>query len=486
MSSFALPTGSYSFSEPKASVRRLVNCFAEAAPQLQKNDNKTPDQWSPVILRRGPGIGTFSSISTDKSPVRGMWLMLGVLYAVVGSNLYKISSTGKPTLIGTGIGGVGRVYMADNTACLVIIIPGTVLGYTYTTTNGFATITDPIFLQFGALNLGFIDSYIVFLATNGREFYNCDPQSTSGQGPITFTPGTEFPREFGTDLFVGMGIDHRTINIFGQLTSEVFIDAGNTTNTPFAAAPQNFIELGCAAGNTICKQDQTLFWLANDKTVRRKNGVTPQRVSNNGIEAVLDDAIVSDAYAFPYTLGGHLCYVLTLPSAGRTLVYDVTTTEWHEMSSSNTPAGAWRPFCAINAYGKQLVGDSLTGQIGYLDMSVFSEFGDTMVAEWIHQPVYKDHNRLRHNRAELIMSTGMGPLGGQGSVPLITMKISDDGGHLFRTMPLRSLGLEGHYQDRVVWYRLGMGRDRVYKFVLSDPLPMWNTDFQIEVQPGMH
>lgn len=485
MASFALPTGSYSFSEPKASIRRLVNCFAEAAPQLQKNDNKTPDQWSPVILRRGPGIPIFSSVST-KGPVRGMHLLLGVLYAVVGENLYTIASTGAAIQVGSGISGVGRVYIDDNTACLVIVVPGTKVAYTYTTSAGLQSINDPVYLSFGALNLGFIDSYIVFLANNGREFYNCDSQSVSGQGPISFTAGTEFPREFGTDLFVGMGIDHRTINMFGQLTSEVFIDAGNTTNTPFASAPQNFIELGCAAGNTICKQDQTLFWLANDRTVRRKNGITPQRVSNNGIEAILDDAVVSDAYAFPYTLGGHLCYVLTLPTAGRTIVYDVTTTEWHEMSSTKTPNGSWRPFCAINAYGKQLVGDSLTGQIGYLDMSVFTEFGDTMIAEWIHQPVYQNHNRVRHMRAELIMSTGMAPLVGQGSDPLITMKISDDGGHNFRAMPLKSLGMQGYYGDRVVWYRLGMGRDRVYKFILSDPLPMWNTDFQIEVQPGMH
>jgi hypothetical protein len=412
-------------------------------------------------------------------------MMLGVVYAVVGNSLYSVSSTGLVTQVGTGITGLGRVYMADNTACLVIIIPGTSFGYTYT--NGaFATITDPNFINFGALNLGFIDSYIVFLALNGREFYNCDSQSVSGQGPITFTAGTEFPREFGTDLFVGMSIDHRIITMYGQLTSEQFIDAGNTTNTPFASAPNNFIQLGCANGNTIVQQDQSVFWLANDLTFRRASGITPVRVSNHGIESILEQAYITDAYSLAYSIGGHLTVALFLPTEGRTLVYDCTTTEWHELSSTTTPNGAWRPYCTLNAYGYQLVGDSVTGQIGYLDTSVFTEFGDVRIAEWIHQPVYSGHNRLAHNRLEVMMGTGVAPITGQGSSPKITLKISDDGGHTFRTMPTKSLGPLGDYKDRAYWYRLGMSRERIYKFELSDPVEMWNTDCTVDVTPALH
>lgn len=512
-------------------------------------DTKNKD--TTVILRRAPGIVTWSTPNTN-GPVRGMWMMEGILYAVVGGNLYSINPLGQSNLLGSGIIGEGRVHMTDNSECLVIIIPGTTTAYTYSQTvtttaitftspptgttgnlqtnwtlpsgeygitfsdgeyqiglfensaqtigwetpltgnptatatvnTGFGSyklqqLTNPAFTFYGALNCAFIDAYIVFLALNGREFFNSDAQVVSGTGPVTFTTAGVFPREFGTDLFVGMAVDHRQVIMFGQLTSEVYIDTGNSQGTPFSSAPNNFMEIGCAAGETIAKQDQSVFWLANDRTVRRMNGVTPVRVSNHGIEAILEQAYIADAYGFQYSIGGHLFYVLTLPTAGRTLAYDCTTSEWHELSSAGI--GYWRPFCAISAYGMWLVGDSQSGQIGYVDTQVFTEFGSTRTAIWTHQPVYVVHQRLRHNRFEVILGTGKSPLTGQGSNPLLTLQISDDGGNTFRTMPTKTLGLTGEYLQRAVWYRLGMSRERVYQLSISDPVETWVVDATVEV-----
>lgn len=480
MPSIALPTGSYRFPEPRASVRRLVNCYAEAAPQATDADSK--DKASPVLLRRAPGISTWCTIS-DRDPIRGMWMMQGTLYVVCGSALYSVSPLGVPTQLGVGIYGTGRVYMSDNTACLVIIIPGTNQGWTYAS-GALLPITDSTFIQFGALNLGFIDSYIVFLAANGKEFYNCDSKIISGTGHITFTGGTEFPREFGADLFTGMAIDHRQIILFGQLTSEVFLDAGNATNSPFSSAPNNFIELGCIKGDTVCKQDQSVFWVANDRTVRRQNDQTPVRVSNHGVESILEQADLSDAFAMAYSIGGHLFYCLNMPSEGRCLVYDCTTTEWHELESYGL--GYWRIQNTIYFYGMQLVGDSRSGKIGKLDSSVFTEFEGTRVAKWTHQPYYVDHNRVGHVRFEVVMGTGASPMTGQGSDPLLTLKISDDGGNTFRTMPTKSLGKTGERKVRCAWYRLGMARQRVYQLELSDPVETWVGDAQLETIVANH
>ena len=142
--------------------------------------------------------------------------------------------------------------------------------------------------------------------------------------------------------------------------------------------------------------------------------------------------------------------------------------------------GYWRPNWIIDAYGYQMVADSQSNQIGYLDMSVFTEFGGTQVASWIHQPIYAGHNRLHHRRLEIIMGTGNSPIVGQGSNPLITLQISDDGGNTWRAMPAKSLGLQGKRQARAVWYQLGMSRERVYQFVLSDPVESWVTDAQLD------
>lgn len=492
--SISLPTGTYNLPEPRASVRRLVNCFAENAPTDSSMDPKAKDP--PVILRRSPGVSVFSNIVINVNAalnplqpqnysVRGMCFMSGVLYAVVNDQFGSVDINGTFSVLhGAIILGTGRVHMAGNGYCLVMIIPGTSIGYYWTVGRGPIQITASTFLTFGALNVGFIDSYIVFLQADGRGFYNDDGQASSGTGPITFNNFGQFPREYGTDPFVGMAILNRVVWMFGQLTSEAYIDVGNTAGSPFASAPNNFMELGCASGESVVKQNQTIFWIANDLTVRSigaSSGITPTRVSNHAIEAILQENVVSDAYGLAFSIGGHPMVVFTLPTAGRTLVFDCVTALWHEMSSYGL--GIWRPFCTAVGYGHQLVGDSQTNTIGYLDPSVYTEYGNPMIATWIHQPVYGEHLRLRHRRLELILGTGQSPLTGQGSNPLITMQMSDDGGHTWRAMPTKSLGGQGQWLTRAVWWNLGMSRERVYQFNLSDPVALWLTDATLDVMP---
>lgn len=475
--------------EVRASARRLVNCFAEQAPQTASMDSKSKDP--PVILRRSVGTSLWTQLSI-KGPIRGMHMMEGVLYVVCGNSLFVVNSFGVVTAHyggqfgGAAISGSQRVYMADNSQCLVIVTPENGAAYTWTLAGTTVTaITDTFYTGLNALKCFFIDSYIVFLQQNGRGFFNDDGQIISGTGPITFTTTAQFLREFGTDPFIGGEVLNRVVYLMGQLTSEAYIDTGvGSAGTPFTSSPQNFLELGCANGNTMCKQNQTLVWVANDYTVRVIDSTQyAQRISTHAIEAILNTGPTTDAYALSFSISGHLFYVLTLPTAGRTLVYDFITQQWHEMSSYGF--GYWRPFCSVNAYGMQLVGDSqATGMIGELDPLVYQEYGNPMVATWIHQPVYADHKRIRHKRLEIVLGTGEAPLTGQGSEPAITLQISDDGGHTYRTLPTKDLGREGRRYTRAQWWNLGMSRERVYQFNLSDPLELWLTDVQLETLPA--
>lgn len=492
MPSISLPISSYTLTEPRAASRRLVNCFSEPSPTSGQNDVKNQD--TPLILRRAPGIQAFYDTGLTDSPVRGMWVMQGILYAVIGSKLYRIDINGSPTIIGTGILGSKRVLMSDNGYCLVIIAPeltnsgvnpGDNVGFTYTTAGAFAPITDLTFLQLGAINLGFIDSYIVFLAANGREFYNCDSQSTSGTGPITFTSagGTEFVREFGTDPFVGMTVLTRTILMIGQLTSEAFVDQGNQVGSPFTGAPNDFMEIGCVAGYTVVKQDGSAFWIAQDRTIRRYIEGNAVRVSTYAIESILEQADLTDAYAVSYSIGGHLMVAFTLPTSKHTFVYDCSTQQWHELDSYGL--GYWRPYCTAQAYGKQMIGDSQAGRIGFLNTSIFSEFDVQQRAEWTHASIYKDHNRLLHQRLEIIMGTGSIGLPTTVS-PQVSLYASDDGGNTFKALPTRSLGSTGQRFVRCVWYNLGMSRERVYRVAISDPVELWVVDAQLDYKEALH
>lgn len=427
--------------------------------------------------------------------VRGMWEMSSVTYVVIGDKLFSLSNDGtftfpqraaSLTLLAEGIAGQGFVRMTDNTKCLFILVPGTNIGYTFTVANGFSQMLDETFTFFGAKDVWFIDSFMVFLALNGVEFYNDDGQTVSGTGPITFTSGGVFPREFGTDPFVGMCVDHRTVHMFGTRTTEGYVDAGNATESPFAAAPDAFMQIGCHpnCGYTVALQDQAVFWIANDLTVRRLNGQTPVRVSNSGIENFLElnKEKLGGAYAFSPTINGHPLWIVTFPLANKTLAYDCLTTEWFDIESLFANLGYWRPLCYFNSQGLQLVGDSQSSTVGFLDGKTFTEFGTPQTATFYTQSLYDKHNRIRHNRVELVMTAG-----GSDSITAnarVTIMISNDSGAVYHNGQVKNLGVQGQRAARAIWFALGMSRDRAYGFEISDPSPTFTVEVTTDVAGG--
>lgn len=482
MAQIPIPTGSYSLPDPRASARRLINCFAEQAPADNAvNDSK--QKQPPIILRRAPGITTFATDGSSR-PCRGAWMMGGIEYVVIGTTLYRLSSAGALTSIGTGVFGSGLIRMTDNTQCLVMLTPGTAQITTYTVANGIQVVALPA----AAIDCWFIDSYVVFLQEDGRGFFNDDGQIISGTGHITFANGNVFPREFGTDAFVGMAIANRNIYVFGQRTSEVYVDSGSSSSvgTPFTDAPNGFLQIGMLPGTgfSAVVQNNAVYWIANDRTVRYLSSVTPVRASNHGIESILANLDMTGCYGFAYSLGGHLFIAWTFPVATRTLVLDVTTGEWHEMASFGI--GYWRPLCCHNAFGLYLVGDSQGSGVGYLDFNALTEFGTVRTSYWVHQAVYQGNNRLSHRRLELVLGGGFAPLSGTTDAvnPQITLFVSDDGGVTWRALPMRSLGTVGQYLQRLVWFGLGISRQRLYAFEISSAAASWVTDLTLEAEAG--
>jgi hypothetical protein len=507
-----LPIGSYTALDPRASGKRLVGCMPEMTDQDNPSDTKS--QYNPAFLRRFAGI---RSVVSDGSnfPVRGFWEMQGVEYCVIGPNLYAMSTdpiTQVATLTqlngSTPITGNSFVRMADNTQCLVLLQPGTTNAWTYCPGAGtqFAALSWSGLTALGALDIWYIDSYIVFLGTDGRTFFNDSGQASSGVNQITFTglsAGT-FTREFGTDLFVGGASDHREIMLFGARTTEGYVNAGNPAGTPFSSAADSFMEIGAhpLCGYTIAKQDQSILWVANDLTVRRRNGQTPTRISNSGIEQILqqiaspngNQGTLLGAYALTPTVCGHPLWVLQLPFAispegtkGRTLVYDCLTQHWFELASytpAGVPLGMWRILCYHNGIGGQLVGDALTSTVGILDTTIFSEFGGPMICEWTFQSLYNGHNRFTLRRIEVVVTPGQGT--SLTTAPTVDLYLSRDGLVYDCANDPQSLGLPGETDHRVVWWNKGQWRDCFIRNRITDPAETFTVDAEADIQPGYY
>lgn len=499
--SYPLPLGSFQDLDPRSNCKQLIGCFAAPNDADAPSDTKNPTNSTPAKLMRMAGISKLNGFGDGTGhPVRGYWECQGIQYVVIGPNLYSatIDINNNVTLSASlnnafgAIPGSGFVRMSDNGACLLILVPGTSLLYSFTTGGGFAQVTAPFFETLGAIDLWFVDSYIIFLALNGTTFFNDDGRQVSGTGQITFTTAAFFTREFGTDLFVGGTVDHREVMLFGTRTSEGYVNSGNPTGSPFASAPDSYMQIGChpACAYTVALQDQSTFWVANDKTVRRRNGQTPTIVSNSGIDQILNSINLTGSYALTPTVLGHPLYVLTCPNAngpqaGRTLVYNCRTQKWFDLESYDAAnnVNAWRPLCYYNGFGLQLVGDAYSDASGFLDENTFGEFGLTQICSFTSQSVYDEHARMQHRRLEVICT--MGRSISQTYAPILDILSSDDGGNSFQNFPdVQNLGAQGDYTQRATVWNMGQSRDRVYRVRVTDPTPVFTVDMQLTTEKG--
>ncbi len=199
------------------------------------------------------------------------------------------------------------------------------------------------------------------------------------------------------------------------------------------------------------------------------------QVSHPGIDTILKNMDrVDDCYSITFHEGGHRFVAWTLPNGGRTVVLDTTTGEWHERESriGTVSIGRWRPAFIIEAYGKQVVGDSKSGKIGVLDADTFEEFGEPQVMSWAYPNIYAPGRGASHRELILEIAAGRGPAAGQGSDPLLSLYVSDDGGSTFRARPFGKLGKIGEYNRRVRFFNLGLSTNRVYRCEVSDPIPL--------------
>lgn len=455
-----LPIHSYRLDT--ASSARLVNCFAEATP---------PGAKGPVILRRAPGIAPQTACGTG--PGRGLHVMKGELYAVSGTKLYLVPQAGAVRELGV-IAGSGRVSMADNGVQLAIISSS--LGYVYS--GGLVQITDPDFTARNPSSPRFSDNYLMLIDAGTGQFFISDLADFTSYDGLQFATAEGAP-----DNLIALEVDHRDAFLVGTSSCELWQNQGGA-GFPYERLPNGFIEIGGIAPLGICKQDNSPFWLASDKTFRRLQGGTPLKVSQIGVERAWGKySRVDDAECYPYTLEGHLAVVIRFPTAQATWIYDCSTQEWHERDGYLS--GAWDISGIVECYGRVYVQRASTGEVGILDSRTFKDWEQPLRAQWAYQPLYSKGNDIQINRVRMGIEVGVGiptaaEASGDGTDPRITLELSRKGGRegTFKVVGSRSLGRQGDFKRAVHWDGLGTGPDNVLRATFSDPNPLtiWSTE----------
>lgn len=439
MSFTPFAVNSYTSPALSLSAQRVVNArTVKAQPRARTQ--------TPVF--RCPGIKAFTTFA---APVRGASLVGDSLVVVAGNTAYRVSSSGALTTLGA-VPGVGPCAAAAGVDKAVFLSSGD--GFVVDST--VAQITDPDYLP--STHVTWSDGYFVFLAAD--RVFTCelnDPSSIDALAFDTLIWATHPPTAIIADT--------RDLIHFMPNATAIGYNSG-TTPYPFRLSSDGFIERGCLAPRSPAKLDNTVFWLADDRTVRALRGNTPVRITTEPLEQLFATfTTLADAYGMAISQGGCFSYVLTFPTEGRTFEYNVATELWNERASYGSEM--WQVEGHIEAYGKHVVWAG--NKLGILDTETYAEWDDPQSVILTSEPMHNGVNWVHFDRIELDADMGNGLITGQGSDPQIILRYSDDGGKTWSADFMRSLGAMGETRRRAIYTRHGRSRNRVYQLVYSDP-----------------
>lgn len=414
-----------------------------------------------------PGLVEFSN--AGGGPIRGEFAAAnGRAFAVSGNALYEISSNGTPTSRGTLDTSSGIISVDENGFQLGICDGSAVYILTYAT-NSFVKVNDADLVNPSTIT--FIDSYFVANKANSGQF-NLSGQFDGLTWPtLSFATAESSPDDL-LRVFNAVG----QLWLFGTKTTEIWTNTGAST-FPFERISGAKMETGILAPHTAVAVDNSVFWIGRDSygsgIVYRARGFTPQRVSTDAIERLIQAAPEPTTLrAYSYQEDGHTFYVITGGGMDTTLVYDISTSQWHERAYLNA-YGEYEQHlgsCYMFAFGYRLVGSRVNGKIYRMSLDLYDDDGDELSSERIYTHLSDEGKRIRYNQLEIYMETGVGLNTGQGSDPQITLWISKDGGRTWSNGYTTSFGRMGEYGRRAEFRRLGIATQILFKIRITDPV----------------
>lgn len=425
-----------------------------------------------------PGLNQLSTSGTDQQANRGSHVLNDVAYFVNGDALYRltrtISGTGAESFAMDGLGtieGSGRVSMADNGTQLCILVPSG-KGYIFTTgPDALVEITDAVFLGQDPQLVVYIDSFFLF-TTDTKTFFISASNDGTSYNALDFGTAEADPDDIIAPIVV-----NNQLYICGRETLEPFRNGapGTGSGFPFIRVNGGVISIGVFAPFSAINAAGTFFFIGGDTnespSVYAFTGSDAVAVSHDGIDLLLDqltDAQLDDVFAWTYSQDGSKFIAWALPTT--TIVYDVTSKKWHERKSFAIADDEAEEFrnrvnSAVKAYGRIIVGDSLDGRVGELDLDTFSEYGNNIIRSVATLPFSNIGKPLRVPMLELTTESGVG--NAEDEDPKIWMERSLDG--ITWTDPrTKRLGKVGETNRRQIWYKNGRAsRFEVFRFTMS-------------------
>lgn len=437
------------------SSAKLYNMYAEL-----------PFESSPFkigTLYNIPGITEWLTINENYNPYYGGIVMNGFLYVVFGVKVYKIDTNLNVTEIGELTTSPAKVTMVENGLQISILTNAGIVFYYEPDTDTFGQVTIPDVSN--ASGIATLDGYtIVSKAETGR-FYVSELRDTTSWSALNFATA-----EALSDNIIAIAVYQEQLFLLGEKSIEIWYNSG-VTSQPFRPVNQTFIQMGCISKTALTTSVSGLFWIADNKSIFQTSAYQPKKISTFGIDYQLSILTnPEDVIVFSYIQEGHEFIVFTFVSDELTLVYDVSQETWHNRGSLNYDKQTyWGCTDAINFANKIIVPSIPNSKLFYLDTTKFTENGETLTSEVTSNTLFFNFNRFTVNQLVLVVENGVGT--SNGDTPLIELSVSTDGGKTWNNPRATSIGKEGEYLTQIKWQNLGQGRNFIFKFRITDPVP---------------
>ncbi|TPW34414.1 hypothetical protein [Oecophyllibacter saccharovorans] len=464
-----LTGGSYQARAASVAAQRCLNLYPEPVPA---------QEGEPVAVAHYPTSGLAVFATLGAGPVRGLYQTTqGDLIAVDRNTVWLVRPDGTTKTLGQIDAGTTPVRMSDNGLALVIVdgqvpngsvasggwvigLPGKAGAGDYST---LIPIQDPGF--YGSPTVAMLDTFFLFVNPDTTNWY-VSPSNYAGEDAFDALYVASDTTAMGT--LIGLEVVGQYVWLFGRHQVEFWYDSG-ASDFPFQRVSGVTVEAGCVSPYAIARLPSCqglanggIMWLGRERSglVRVFLGqqTAAQPVSTWPIEHVLQqlgDAALSAALGATYQEGGHVFYVLSVPGAASSWVYDVSTQLWHERCALDS-AGAEvqiRPACWGAAYGRVFAGDRETAVLYTVSPDHPDDAGAPIKRQRAFPHLLTSGQRGIHRQLMLDMQQ----VGGC----TVNVDWSDDRGATFG--PAVGLALDAGGNTWPSLWRLGFARDRVYR-----------------------
>jgi hypothetical protein len=349
-------------------------------------------------LHRRPGYEDFVDLVVG-SGVTGIfpWSSQNKLIVTAGNQVFSITKDGVSTdITGTGIPlTAGKMTFADfgddGLFCAnggqIIKVP----------TSGNTTFITDLDAPTQVSHVAVLNRKLIAKnGDDGRFDWSDSDTPESWSGAFATAEGAE-------DGLRGLYVSDERIRLFGTQTTETWRDTGSTDiNSVFIPETQEYINRGSASQYAPAYCLNTWYWIDEFGNVVRLNGRFPQELplqNPQGLTAFLQNFDFSDAIGNFLPVNGRYYYVVTFPSACKTIAYDIQLDRWAEWTTwdnlnAEDDLFQGSAFAFFPEWNQVFLGDRQVGMVYTLDANLFTDNGDIMRTVYRSAHMQRQHIRF--------------------------------------------------------------------------------------------